>query len=33
MKMVYEECKGCPIFEDGYRSIEMCEHLECWEGD
>ena len=26
---VYPECKGCPIFEDGLRSEDMC--LECDE--
>jgi len=24
------ECKGCPIFEDGFRSREMCKECDCW---
>jgi len=24
------DCEGCPIFMDGYRSFEMCGHLDCW---
>ena len=29
--MEHPECEGCPIFKDGYRSFEMCGHLDCWE--
>ncbi len=29
---MHDECKGCPVFEDGFRSKEMCEHLDCYEG-
>ena len=27
---VYPECKGCPIFEDGFRSEDMCLECDCW---
>ena len=25
------ECKGCPVFEDGFKSKEMCEMCDCWK--
>ena len=24
------ECEGCPIFEDGFKSKEMCIQCDCW---
>ena len=27
------ECKGCPIFEDGYRSYEMCYMCDYWNNN
>jgi len=28
---VYPECKGCPIFEDGLRSEDMCSECDVWD--
>ncbi len=31
--IMHSECIDCSIFKDGNRYKQMCEHLDCWEGE
>jgi len=25
------DCDGCPVFEDGFKSYDMCKECQCWD--